>query len=69
MTSQPARDEAAVPVARTDVTDGTLPKESVVRLAKIFTLHSTLVVKRLCCLKPAKMDELLHALRDFFGGV
>ena len=67
VTSQAARDEASVLVGRGDVMDGALPKESVVRLAKIFTLHSTLVVKRLCRLGPAKRDELLQALRDFFS--
>ena len=63
---QAARDEAFVVVGRSDVMDGALPKESVARLSKIFTLHSALVVKRLCRLKPAKRDELLQALRDFF---
>ena len=66
VTSQAARDAATVLVAQSDVMDGALPKESVVRLAKIFTLHSTLVVKRLCRLKPGKRDELLQALQGFF---
>lgn len=46
--------------------DGVLPKDSVARLAKIFTLHSGLVVKRLCRLKSEKRDELLRELRSFF---
>ncbi len=66
VTSQAARDAATVLVAQSDVMDGALPKESVVRLAKIFTLHSTLVVKRLCRLNPGKRDELLQALQGFF---
>ena len=46
--------------------DGVLPKDSVARLAKLFTLHSSLVVKRLCRLTSEKRDELLRDLRSFF---
>jgi hypothetical protein len=28
-----------------------LPKVSVVKLAKVFTIHSTLVIKKLCALR------------------
>jgi mRNA-degrading endonuclease toxin of MazEF toxin-antitoxin module len=66
VTSQIARDAATVPVRQRDVVDGVLPKDSVARLAKLFTLHSSLVVKRLCRLKGEKRDELLRELRSFF---
>jgi hypothetical protein len=46
--------------------EGVLPKAPVARLAKIFTLHSSLVVKRLCRLKGEKRDEVLRELRSFF---
>ena len=67
VTSQKARDVATVFVARHDVIDGALPQDSAVRLSKIFTLHSSLIVKRLCRLKPEKKDQLLRELRSFFG--
>ena len=66
VTSQIARDVATVILGQRDVTDGVLPKDSVARLAKLFTLHSSLVVKRLCRLKGEKRDELLRELRSFF---
>jgi hypothetical protein len=66
VTSQIARDAATVPVRQRDVVDGVLPKDSVARLAKLFTLHSSLVVKRLCRWKGEKRDELLRELRSFF---
>jgi len=66
VTSQIARDVATVLVGPRDVVDGALPQDSVVRLAKLFTLHSSLVVKRLCRLKGEKRDELMRGLRSFF---
>jgi hypothetical protein len=56
---------ATVFVGPRDVVDGVLPGDSVARLAKLFTLHSSLVVKRLCRLKGEKRDELLRELRAF----
>jgi hypothetical protein len=55
-------------LSRGDVTDGTLPKDSMVRLGKIFTLHSSLVVKRLCRLTPEKKNFLMTQLQAFLGG-
>ena len=57
---------ATVFLGQRDVMDGVLPKDSVARLAKLFTLHSSLIVKRLCRLKGEKRDELLRELRSFF---
>ena len=45
---------------------GILPKDSIARVAKLFTLHSSLVAKRICRLTPLKRDELLAELRAFF---
>ena len=66
VTSRIARDVATVLLGQGDVVDGVLPKDSVARLAKLFTLHSSLVVKRLCRLKGEKRDELLRELQPFF---
>jgi mRNA interferase MazF len=66
VTSQITREVATVLLRQRDVVDGVLPRESVARLAKLFTLHSSLVVKRLCRLKSEKRDKLLRGLRSFF---
>jgi mRNA interferase MazF len=60
-------DQHAVLVERGDCVDGALPKASVVKLAKLFTIHSTLVLKRLCTLRDEKLDAVLGELRRFFS--
>jgi mRNA interferase MazF len=67
VTSQIAPMIGSVLVGRDDVTDGMLPKDSMVRLGKIFTLHSSLVIKRLCRLTPEKKQLLMEQLQAFFS--
>jgi len=67
VTSQVSLGIGSVLVSRSDVIEGTLPKDSIVRLGKIFTLHSSLVIKKLCCLTPARKDFLMAELHAFFG--
>ena len=50
-----------------DCIDGTLPKRSVVKPAKLFTMHSTLVLKKICGLHPEKLDIVLADIRQFFS--
>ena len=50
-----------------DCTDGALPKESIVRLAKVFTLSSALVLKRICRLGPTPLQAVLEALRNLYS--
>jgi mRNA interferase MazF len=66
MTSQITPDPSAVFVARGDVVEGALPKDSQIRPLKLFTLHTSLIVKRLCRLRPEMQAELLGRLRAFF---
>jgi len=60
-------DDKAVALGLDDFVEGTLPKESFVKVAKIFTMHSTLVLKRLCVLRREKLDDVLRELRGFFS--
>jgi hypothetical protein len=60
-------DQHAVVVEQGDCVDGTLPKTSVVKLAKLFTIHSTLVLKSICTLRTEKLDTVLGELRRFFS--
>lgn len=57
----------AITLRPEDCIDGELPKESFVKVAKIFTMHSTLVLKRLCALRPEKLEDVLRELRGFFS--
>ena len=45
VTSRISSSVASLPLNPDEVEDGALPKDSVMRLAKIFMLHSSLVVK------------------------
>jgi mRNA interferase MazF len=59
--------EHAVTIEQTDCVDGMLPKVSVVKLAKVFTIHSTLVIKKLCALREEKLAGILGEVRQFFS--
>ena len=49
-----------------DYVDGTLPRTSFVKVSKLFTTHPTLVLKKVCTIKPARLDAVLQELRRFF---
>lgn len=59
--------EHAVMIEPSDCVDGALPKTSVVKLAKVFTIHSTLVIKKLCALREEKLAGVLGEVRQFFS--
>jgi mRNA interferase MazF len=59
--------EHAVTIEQTDCVDGMLPKVSVVKLAKVFTIHSTLVIKKLCAIRDDKLAGILGEVREFFS--
>lgn len=60
-------DDRFIALTASDFAEGALPKESFVKVGKIFTLHSALVLKRLCALRPEKLDDVLRELRGFFS--
>ena len=59
--------EHAVTIGQSDCIEGILPKVSVVKLAKVFTIHSTLVIKKLCVLREEKLAQVLGEVRQFFS--
>ena len=67
ITSQLPGDEHSVGLSAGDFQHGKLPKESVVRLTKLFTMHSTLIRKKIGTLKSAKMEALLQQLGKIFS--
>ena len=60
-------DANAVAIEPSDCVDGALPKTSVVKPSKVFTIHSTLVIKRICALRPEKLHAVLADVRRFFS--
>ena len=64
MTSQLTEDESAIVIEKDDCLEGSLPKKSVIKITKLFTIHSSLIVKRTCRLKPAKTEKLLKRIRE-----
>ena len=51
----------------TDVVDRRLPKRSVVKIGKLFTMHPRLIVARFGTLKEQKLGEILAKLSDLFA--
>ncbi len=67
ITSHITDDPNAVHLRRGDFAEGGLPKASMVKTTKLFTMHSSLVAKRICALRIEKMEEVLASLRGFFS--
>jgi|SRR5579863_2095984 len=66
ITSQIA-DDTPLTIVDADCIDGKLPKPSAVKPTKLFTIHSTLVLKKLCGLRRERLDAVLEDLRRFFA--
>ena len=67
ITSHITDDPNAVHLRRGDFAEGGLPKASMVKTTKLFTMHSTLVVKRIGALRTGKMEVVLRTVRGFFA--
>ena len=67
ITSHISDDPDAVLLRRGDFAEGRLPRMSLVKTTKLFTMHSSLVAKRICALRIEKMEEVLRSLRGFFS--
>jgi hypothetical protein len=49
-----------------DCVDGILPKLSAVKPTKVFTIHSDLVVRKICAVRPERLgDRIAHACCGF----
>jgi mRNA-degrading endonuclease toxin of MazEF toxin-antitoxin module len=50
-----------------DMVEEKLPKRSVVKVGKLFTMHRSLIARRLGTVKEHKLEEILSKLRTFFA--
>ena len=67
ITSHITDDPNAVHLSCADFSEGWLPKKSIVKTTKLFTIHSSLIVKKVCTLTREKTEEILRAVREFFS--
>lgn len=67
VTSHITHDPNAVRLWPGDFAEGGLPKPSMVKVTKLFTMHSSLIAKRIGALKTEKMEEVLRSSRRFFS--
>jgi len=67
VTSRITDDPNAVPLWRGDFAAGGLPKPSIVKATKLFTMHSSLIAKQIGSVRSEKMEEVLRSLRRFFS--
>ncbi|MEW6409654.1 MAG: type II toxin-antitoxin system PemK/MazF family toxin [Nitrospirota bacterium] len=65
-TSVPA-EQLEMPLAQKDLAQGIIPKDSIIKISKLFTCHSNVVVKEVAVVKDDKLKEILKKLREFFG--
>ena len=56
-----------VPLVTGDMAEKELPKESVVKIGKLFTTHHSLIAGRFGAIKEEKLKEILGRLRDLFA--
>jgi mRNA-degrading endonuclease toxin of MazEF toxin-antitoxin module len=50
-----------------DMVEEMLPKRSVVKVGKLFTIHRSLIARRFGAVKHYKLEEILSKLRTFFA--
>lgn len=65
ITSQIGDDPRSVLLDDADFVGGKLPKRSMVKLAKVFTIHSALIGKRICSITESKLEKILKTIREF----
>ncbi len=67
VTSQLNPSPYSISVLPDDCEEGAMPKESRVKLAKVFTLSSALVMKKLCRLGDRQLNVVLTGLRSLYS--
>ena len=66
LTSNVAGDDQ-IEIEPRDCVEGILPKRSAVKPAKMFTIHSSLLVRKICALRAEKLEQVLGGIRTFFS--
>ena len=67
ITSHITDDPNAIQLSGTDFAQGELPKQSIVKTTKLFTMRASLVVKKVGTLNREKTEQVLRFVREFFS--
>lgn len=59
--------EWEIPLKAGDMVEEKLPKRSIIKVGKLFTVHRDLVARRFGTAKPQKLQNVLDKLRPLFG--
>ncbi|NQE04998.1 hypothetical protein C5S32_03910 [ANME-1 cluster archaeon GoMg1] len=62
----PILDELDYRITETDFKTGKLYKESIVKLGKVFTIESSLIIKRICDVRGQTMDKIRDQLNKVY---
>jgi len=54
-------------IEQRDCVEGMLPKMSVVKMTKILTIHSSLVIKKICALRPERLETRSGGFAEKLG--
>ncbi len=68
ITSRGVRDASAIPLSQSDFIAGGLPRESNIRLNRLFTADSTLVLRTAGKLSDEKMDKVVTEIPRIISG-
>jgi len=64
--TEPRDEELEIVLSQGDIISGTIPRTSLVKIAKIFTCHQEIVAKNVAKVNPMKLNEILGKLHSFF---
>ncbi len=67
ITANPRTDSLSVPITDADVYDGKLIFNSRIKPYRVFTVHTRIVLKKLCSLKNAKLEIVIKRLIDILS--
>lgn len=62
-----SKEKNEVTLSQRDISSGVIPKDSIIKITKLFTCHRDVVVKEIAKVKIEKVTEVLLRLRIFFN--
>lgn len=63
--SRPMDERIEILLSKENIASGKIPRESVVKISKIFTCHKEIITKKVAIIEGKKLNEILEKLRSF----